>query len=374
MFTAIVVCMLLLAWTSALGLLDLERIWVNPTWLGSGILGGILLGFGFIIGGYCPGTSIVSAATLKVDGMIFLGGVGLGAFVFGETAPAYKLFWDTAGRMGRVTLPEWMGISYGATVILVVLLAFAMFLFFERMERIFGAASATDAPSRSRPWLVGGAAVAGVALATALPLPAIGQPTVSDRVERERAATDAEIASRKFHIDPLEMLGLMHQKVQGKPGRMHLVLIDVRSESDFNRFHLVDAERWTLDELRGERGRALLSERAEKSIKVVMSNDEAAANEAFRVLRARGAPNLYVLGGGMNLWIERFRNGNWQAEPASNGTDGMRFDVDAALGSRHPEARPPLPEYERLIREKVRPEEYKVEPVVDAPEASGGCG
>jgi len=76
----------------------------------------------------------------------------------------------------------------------------------------------------------------------------------------------------------------------------------------------------------------------------------------------------------LNLWMERFRNGKWGALPASKGADDMRFGVDAAIGSRHPEARPSFPEYERLIREQVRPAEYQVVPVVQAPEASGGCG
>ena len=43
--------MVLLALSAAFGWLDLDRIWVNPTYLGSGVLGGILLGLGFIIGG-----------------------------------------------------------------------------------------------------------------------------------------------------------------------------------------------------------------------------------------------------------------------------------------------------------------------------------
>lgn len=52
MFTAIVVAMLLLFWTSALMLLDMGRVFVNPTYLWSGILGGLLLGIGFVVGGY----------------------------------------------------------------------------------------------------------------------------------------------------------------------------------------------------------------------------------------------------------------------------------------------------------------------------------
>ena len=52
MFTAIVVAMLLIFWASALMRLDPDRIFVNPTYLWPGILGGLILGMGFIIGGY----------------------------------------------------------------------------------------------------------------------------------------------------------------------------------------------------------------------------------------------------------------------------------------------------------------------------------
>ena len=52
MFTAIVVAMLLVFWASALMKLDFDRVYVNPTYLWPGILGGLLLGVGFIIGGY----------------------------------------------------------------------------------------------------------------------------------------------------------------------------------------------------------------------------------------------------------------------------------------------------------------------------------
>ena len=53
-FTAIVVGMLLLFASSAVGLLDYNLIWVNPTYLWSGIVGGLIMGVGFILGGFCP--------------------------------------------------------------------------------------------------------------------------------------------------------------------------------------------------------------------------------------------------------------------------------------------------------------------------------
>jgi hypothetical protein len=52
MFTGITTAGLLIAWAAALGWLDLDALWVNPTYIWPGILGGLLLGMGFFIGGY----------------------------------------------------------------------------------------------------------------------------------------------------------------------------------------------------------------------------------------------------------------------------------------------------------------------------------
>lgn len=52
MFTAILVAAVLIMLTSALQLMDYERLWVNPTYLWPGILGGLILGSGFITGGF----------------------------------------------------------------------------------------------------------------------------------------------------------------------------------------------------------------------------------------------------------------------------------------------------------------------------------
>jgi hypothetical protein len=52
MFTGIIVAMVLIFGATALGLLDYNLIWVNPTYLWPGILGGLIMGVGFIVGGY----------------------------------------------------------------------------------------------------------------------------------------------------------------------------------------------------------------------------------------------------------------------------------------------------------------------------------
>lgn len=134
MFTAIVVAMLLVFWSTALGLLDYNEIWVKQTYLWPGIIGGLIMGVGFILGGYCPGTSLVSAATLKIDGMFFLLGFLVGAIGFGETVEYIEDFWNT-GFMGVFTLPELLGVETGVVVLLVTCLALFMFAFFEWLRR-----------------------------------------------------------------------------------------------------------------------------------------------------------------------------------------------------------------------------------------------
>ena len=52
MFTAIITAMIGLLLFSLFGWIDLELIYVNPTFLWPQILGGVILGFGFIIAGY----------------------------------------------------------------------------------------------------------------------------------------------------------------------------------------------------------------------------------------------------------------------------------------------------------------------------------
>lgn len=147
MFTAIITAMVLIFWFSALGILDFDQVALNETHLWPGIIGGLLLGVGFIIGGYCPGTSVVSAATLKLDGLIFLIGCLAGIFVFGHTVQWYQGFWEEAGHAGRLTLPQWLGLDDGTVVLLVVLMALGMFAGAEFLESLLRRKDAQPAVS-----------------------------------------------------------------------------------------------------------------------------------------------------------------------------------------------------------------------------------
>ena len=141
MFTAIVTAMLGLFYLSWIGWLDLSLVYLTPTFIWPQIAGGILLGFGFVVGGYCPGTSLVAASTGKVDALIYIGGIFAGIFVFGEAFPRIASFFYS-GAMGEVTMPALFGLPYGLVVFAVVLMALGGFWGAGVVERIFGAKQA----------------------------------------------------------------------------------------------------------------------------------------------------------------------------------------------------------------------------------------
>lgn len=134
MFTAIVTAMLGIFYLSWIGLVDLSLVYFGPTFLIPQIVGGLLLGIGFVIGGYCPGTSMVAMATGKIDAVLFVLGVMAGIFVYGEAWPAIQGFANST-PMGEVTLPQLTGLPYGLIVFLVVLLALGGFKGAEAVER-----------------------------------------------------------------------------------------------------------------------------------------------------------------------------------------------------------------------------------------------
>jgi hypothetical protein len=134
MFTAIVTAMLGIFYLSWAGFVDLSLVYFEPTYLLPQIVGGLVLGMGFVIGGYCPGTSVVAVATGKLDGIVFLAGLIAGIFVFGEAYPAIANLVN-ATSMGQVTLPQVFGLRYGLVVLLVVLVALGGFWGSEKLER-----------------------------------------------------------------------------------------------------------------------------------------------------------------------------------------------------------------------------------------------
>ncbi len=331
MFTAIVVAAVLLALASDFGLLDMSRVFVNPTFLPSEILGGLIMGVGFVLGGFCPGTSLVAASTLKVDGMLFVLGGLVGVFLFGETVASFEPFW-LSGNLGRFTLPEWLGLSTGMTVLLVVLMALAAFAAAEAIERRFG--SPRPAPRRLRPAWLG--AVALVAMAVLLAVR--GDPGPEQRWRWLPAAVQRQVPDRAVFASPAEVVALR------KDTALHVEVLDLRSEHDFNLFHVGGARRMDPEAIVRPAELRQLLDRPPSTIIFLADNGEVRALSTWKDLRSRGVVNLYVLEGGMNRWLELYPVPECVATrdaAAADGAPGYRFRF--ATGENLPSAWPERP-------------------------------
>jgi rhodanese-related sulfurtransferase len=354
MFGAIVTAMVLLALSSAIGILDFNLVYVPETYLWSGLLGGVIMGFGFIIGGFCPGTSVVSTSTFKIDGLFFLLGALFGVFVFGETEIYFDNFWHS-GYFGRLTLMDVFNLPTGVVVLLVVLMALFMFWGGEQLERIFGKRDLKKEPRLRY-------AGALVLVVGALLVLAIGQPDTGTKWAKIAPEKESLLVNRDVYIHPGELLATMANDT------LNPVMLDLRLESDYNLFHIDNARNVQLDNLPATVPE-LLSEQAANTVIILMSNDETAATEAWKILTAESVMNVYILEGGVNHWISTFAAADPQITPtpAPLGADALRYTFSAALGDRYDASFPNPHEWELEYTPKIKLE-LKRSP------SGGGCG
>jgi uncharacterized protein len=335
MFTAIAVAAVLVFLSSAFGLIDLTRVWVNPTYLWPGIVGGLVMGVGFVVGGFCPGTSLVAAATLKVDGILFVLGGLFGAYAFGESVARYEGFW-LSSYMGRFTLPEWLGLPVGVTVLLVVLLALAAFWAAEAVERRFGDAEAKPPGPPARRFARRSAAAA--LLSAAMLLVVRGQPTVEERWRRAAPGLHRLVAHREMVADPAEIVALRNDTA------VRVEVLDLRSEHDFNLFHVGGARRIEADDLARPAELKRLLDRPASSVTFLAGNGDARAIEAWKQLAAEGVANVYVVEGGVNRWLELYPVPECAAtRRAGSGEDELAYRFRTSTGESLPSSWPELP-------------------------------
>jgi hypothetical protein len=79
----------------------------------------------------------VAVATGKIDGLLFLLGAFFGIFVFAETLPGFETFWLNAGALGRLTLPDLLGVPWAWVAAGVVVMALLVFKGVQALERRF---------------------------------------------------------------------------------------------------------------------------------------------------------------------------------------------------------------------------------------------
>jgi hypothetical protein len=302
MFTAIITAMVGLFGLVRLGFVDLDLVWINPTFLWPQIVGGLLLGMGFILSGYCPGTSIVAAASGKIDAIFAIVGVLIGIFVFGVAyGPALQAF-HVSGALDRLTLFGLLGVPALPLAIGVAAMAGMAFVGAEWVERRFAHLAPDPAPRwnpRTRWAVVGGLLLAGLLF---LALPAAAPRDA-------RAAVSARISA----------MNLAEAIVAGEAG---LVILDLRSASEFEAGSIPGAVPVGPEELANA---GALEERLPPGHRAVLV--DAGDGAAARVLLP-GSLDARALEGGFPAWKALL-----DPSTAEGGTSPRELARRAALAS-----------------------------------------
>jgi len=125
-FTAAVTTAVGLAYFSYVGWIDMSMVYIHPTYLTAAIVGGLIMGFGFITGGFCPGTSLCAVAIGKIDGIVFTIGLMIGIFIFSEGFSWWESLYN-GNYLGTMKVTETLGISDNLFIFLFAAMALAAF-------------------------------------------------------------------------------------------------------------------------------------------------------------------------------------------------------------------------------------------------------
>jgi len=131
--TAGVTAMVGLLYFNYIGWIDYDMLYINPLYMQAAISGGIIMGLGFILGGYCPGTSLCAVSIGKIDAMVFTGGMFLGILGFSEAFPLLEGIYNH-NPQGGVRIYESLGVTPGLAAAVMVAVSVAGFFIGNRIK------------------------------------------------------------------------------------------------------------------------------------------------------------------------------------------------------------------------------------------------
>ena len=287
MFSALITAMLGLAYFQAAGLIGPDELYFMPTIYGAQIIGGLIFGVGFVMGGWCPGTAAVGLASGKLDALVFFGGAVMGSIGFNELFPVIKPLY-TWGSQGVVFIYQTLDLTLGSFALIFTLVAVACFWGVEFLERGRG-----KKPAERRGKVLTFFSLGYVVLALGLTLFS-GTPAPSTAGPAGEAELIAAVESGHDHMDPEE---LADRLMRGEP---NLMVVDIRPAGEYQAFHIRGAVNIPLSKLAEE-----LAAHKNRGLIVLYSNGMTHPAQARDSLSRQGYANVYLLTDGLQGFMER---------------------------------------------------------------------
>jgi rhodanese-related sulfurtransferase len=258
----------------------------------------VIMGLGFIMGGFCPGTSVVGAVIGKIDAMFFFFGMFIGIFLFGHFYDSFESIY-LGHNLGNIFVFDSLGMSREWFAFMLILVALIAFLITQRIEDIVNDTPATVRQSRPSHFFPSFILIFSGLLLLLLP----SQPRNS-WYETDAKTILSEVANKNHYTDADE---IAFSIMQGK--NYPVLLVDVRDPESFQRFTLPGAINIPLNDIFDYNWESIFDNHNQKV--VLFSYSETQASEAWLLLRRKGYKEMKVLEGGLNnfmntIFIEEF--------------------------------------------------------------------
>jgi len=289
-FTAGVTALTGLLILAQLGWVEWSMLYVNPTYLWSAIVGGAIMGFGFILGGFCPGTSMVGAVIGRIDAIVFVIGMMAGVFIFGEFFTVFKPLY-LGNYFGGLYVYDVFGISrdwFALMLVLMALMAFGVTRIIEDKVNKVKENQIHGRPSYFIPVIV--------LLILAFVNILLPDEKASRLTESSPDLMLDEIQSGKRLVTADEVAySLMGNST-------NIVLVDIRPAEKYEAFHLPGAISVPLGDLLAPEWKDIFKDQKKRI--VFYSNSQSLADQAWFIARRAGNRNTFVLNGGLNNLFE----------------------------------------------------------------------
>lgn len=266
------------------GLIDINLIYVNPTFVWSGIIGGLIMGLGFVVGGFCPGTAVCASAIGKVDAMLFIFGSALGIIIFMEGYPLFEGIYK-ADFLGYVRVFDSLGMPQNIFAFL--LTAVALFAFWA-VSIIENKVNGVKKKSiRFTPYYMSLAGIGALLLFSSFAHP-------------ERKEFITEKANNTSFVDQYKVKVLSYDemafRIIDRDDRYQV--IDFRTAEEQKKFRLPGTLALTVDNLFEKETAKILNKR--KTRFVFVANDELSERRIAVMAMELGFKNISILEGGLN--------------------------------------------------------------------------
>lgn len=113
--------------------LGLAKLSVKSTVLGGNIIGGLIFGLGWGLFGYCPGTAVGALGEGRWGTLWGIAGMIIGAALFAEAYPFLKQTVLTWGNLGKLTLPQVLGVNHWIIIPFLIAGTLGLFYWFEKV-------------------------------------------------------------------------------------------------------------------------------------------------------------------------------------------------------------------------------------------------